>query len=563
MRQQRPLNPGTLLSTLLILILTFSSAAEERHDYVEALHKTTFFLGAQRCGDTKSWIHEKCHTRDGETKGVDLSGGWHDCGDHIKFAQTNSFAAASMLQMYDRFSKGYHDRYSQAFSAPPKNNIPDILDEVKIFTDYLLKAIQNGTVYYQVGFSGDHNSFAEPAWQSENMSTANGGEPRPVYSVTAGASNYCGSAAATLALMAMNYEKYDAKYADSCLKKAKEYYSVGATNSYSQADAENQFYKNPGEWQDDMAMGAISLYRATEDKKYLTDAENYYSWGQFMPTYTVLSYTNIGPLVAYELYKETQKQLYLTHLTTEYHEMTGKTTNCSYAHFNDWGSLKYTTAAAQVAFLYHDLTNDPAAYDFGKMNIDFSLGTHIDLGGSAPENFSFVIGYNELGGGSPQSPQHAAAFGKEDNAWMEFTKEKNNPGSITYAHELTGALVGGPTSACAGYEDNIDNFRSNEVCTYYNAHIIGALAYIVIEEGLAPIIKTKANLSHIGTHSKSIALKSYTVPGRAGKKRSIRVYSVQGKLLGATTAVSGTQLNILQHFSLSEGAYFVKTAEIR
>lgn len=562
MLQRGPLNPTTLISTLLLILFTNTTFALE-HDYLDALHKTTFYLGAQRCGDTKSWMHDACHTRDGETKGVDLSGGWHDCGDHIKFAQTNSFASASMLHMYNHFPWGYPDNYSQDYSLPPANGVPDILDEVKIFTDYLIKAIKDGTVYYQVGNSADHNSFADPAWQSENLDVSMGGEPRPVYTVTSGASNYCGSAAATLALMYMSYKKFDAKYADTCLQKAKEYYEVGATNPNAKTDAENQFYKVVGDWQDDMALGAISLYRATKTQQYLTDAENYYSWGEFMPTYNVLSYTNVGPLVAYDLYKETKKQLYKDHLATEYWEMSGKSTWCNYAHFSDWGSLKYTSASAQAAFLYHDLTNDPAVYEFGKMNIDFILGSHGDLGGDAPENFSFIIGYNALRGGYPHSPQHASAFGKEDNAWAEFTKESNNPGSVPYRKELTGALVGGPTAICSGYEDRINNYRSNEVCTYYNAHIIGALAYIGLEEGLTSISSSKKSVKTTTIQSNAIALKSFIVPGKVGQKRTVEVYSIQGKRLGATTAVVGAELNINKLFSLSDGAYFVKTKEIK
>lgn len=561
MLQRRPLTPA-LIPALLILLLSTSGFALE-HDYLGALHKTTFFLGAQRCGDTKSWMHDACHTRDGETKGVDLSGGWHDCGDHIKFAQTNSFAAASMLHMYNHFPWGYLDNYSQEFSAPPANGIPDILDEVKIFTDYLIKAIKDGTVYYQVGYSGDHSSFSDPAWQSKNLDVNKGGEPRPVYSVTAGASNYCGSAAATLALMYLSYKKFDADYAAICLQKAKEYYAVGAQEATAITDAENQFYKTVGKWEDDMAFGAVSLYRATKKQEYLTEAEQYYSWGKIMPTYNVLSYTNVGPLVAYDLYKETLKNFYKQDLAFELSEMKEKQTWCNYAHFNDWGSLKYTSASAQSAFLYHDLTNDPTAYEFGKMNVDFILGSHDGLGGDAPKNFSFVIGYNKLRGGYPQSPQHASAFGKESNAWAEFSKEKNNPGSVSYKKELTGALVGGPTGVCTGYDDNISNYKSNEVCTYYNAHIIGALAYIGLEEGLTSVISSKKNVSAPTIQSHGIALKRFTVPGKIGQQRSVEVYSIQGKLLGSTTTVVGTELNINQLFSLSDGAYFVKTKEVK
>ena len=68
-------------------------------DYREAINMGLKFFGGQRCGDTHNWmLHENnevskkyCHMKDGQGKvngggngNYDLTGGWHDCGDHIK-----------------------------------------------------------------------------------------------------------------------------------------------------------------------------------------------------------------------------------------------------------------------------------------------------------------------------------------------------------------------------------------------------------------------------------------------------------------------------------------------
>ena len=87
---------------IMLLVISAVTLVFSQHNYREALHKTTYYYGAQRCGDTKSWIHEACHTRDGERDGIDLTGGWHDCGDHVKFGQTNGYAAALMLHSFFR-----------------------------------------------------------------------------------------------------------------------------------------------------------------------------------------------------------------------------------------------------------------------------------------------------------------------------------------------------------------------------------------------------------------------------------------------------------------------------
>lgn len=551
---------GRFTAFSLLVVLSVHHILAQDHDYSDALHLTTYFLGAQRCGDNDSWIHDACHTRDGEQDGVDLEGGWHDCGDHIKFGQTNSFTSACLLQMYDRFPIGYDDRYSQAFSAPPANGIPDILDEVKIFTDYLMKALTGGKVFYQVGTKAtDYKTFAEASWQSTNLSASNGGDPRKAYFKTSGASNFCGSAAATLALMAMNYEEYDSAYAVQCLAKAIEYYDMGNTSPQAVQDVDENKSYNEGMWMDDMALGGVCLYRATGDSDYLSEAEYYYETGRVMPR-AYIDWGNIGPVVAYELYKETEKKEYKDDLADAFWTGEEYMRWCGYAHFMDWGSLKYSTAAAQVAFYYHDISGDAGAYAFGKANVDFVLGSHDNLEGDAPANFSFIIGYDKLGGGSPKYPHHASAFGKTSNSWTYFSEESDKPGSVPFAHELKGALVGGPGSPCGDYVDKISDYRSNEVCTYYNAHIVGDLAYIKKVEGITPItIKPAGAIKGIGNYTISkINGTGITLPSGLSDNSVVNVFNLQGKLISAIKTEGRRKIDLSEINNISKGAYIVK-----
>jgi len=147
-------------------------------------------------------------------------------------------------------------------------------------------------------------------------------------------------------------------------------------------------------------------------------------------------------------------------------------------HFADWGSLNYASNEAYLALKYYKITNNTEALIFGKSNIDFILGTHENTDNTIPENFSFVIGYNELNGSFPQYPQHAGAFGYGADAWDMFTQEEQNPGTVPYQHQISGALVGGPKTPCGEYIDNIGDYVSNEVCIYYNAGLINSLGLI-------------------------------------------------------------------------------------
>jgi len=90
-------------------------AAFTGKDYREAGWLTLRFFGAQRCGNTGNWAlvghdpakgGEVCHTHDGDTVGHDLTGGWHDCGDHWKVCFTQGFAAYTLLKHTMFFPRG-------------------------------------------------------------------------------------------------------------------------------------------------------------------------------------------------------------------------------------------------------------------------------------------------------------------------------------------------------------------------------------------------------------------------------------------------------------------------
>lgn len=264
---------------LLIITVFFSTNIFSAHDYREALYLSTYFYGAQRCGNTQSWCHGACHVKDGQAQGIDLTGGWHDCGDHILFGQTAPYSAALLLEGYLAFSSSYEDRYSQEYSAPPANGIPDVLDEVKIMTDWLIKACQGTTrFYYQKGHSADHMHMSEPRDQSLTYNVGEGGEKdgsRNVYSVTQGGANVAGCAAAALALMAIAYQNYDANYATICFNSAKNYITI-AERALGTVGGQTCCY-GAANYSDDMAWGCISIYRASvargaPENTYLTKA---------------------------------------------------------------------------------------------------------------------------------------------------------------------------------------------------------------------------------------------------------------------------------------------------
>lgn len=510
----------TIFISIAAIILS-SPLLFAAHDYANALYLATYFYGAQRCGNTSSWIHAACHTKDGstETGAPDLTGGWHDCGDHVSFGQTGPYAAGVLITGYLLYPASYADSYSQAYSAAPGNGIPDVLDEVKIETDFLIKCItSSGRFYYQKGNGDyDHKHMCEPAYYSTNYTVSEGGESdggRPMYYVTSGGSNVAGDAAAALALMAVAYAPYDSTYADTCFAKAKAVFAIGDTNPGTVAGGS---YYSAANYQDDMAWGAICIYRASKyrgatDSAYLTKAQTYIAGAQGAGSWP-LCYDHTEFLAHYELYKQTASSTDLTWMQSDMAYYKNQMTTCgigSYAHVTSWGSLRYAANMAFAAILLNSISADSTVYAFAKNNIDFILGTHGDIAGSpnCPQGRSFLIGYTNPDYptlGSVKHPHHRAAFGKTSTADTDWQTEDSSPGSIAYKYVLKGGLVGGPQAACGTYNDRINDYTSNEVGVDYNAGLVGALAGIIhtVNPATATVTPT-INLSMTRTSTPTI-----------------------------------------------------------
>ena len=101
---------------------------------------------------------------------VDLSGGWFDCGDHVKFGQTEFYSAYTVLKGFAVWPAGYDDYYSYDYSGYRKeqkfswedaqgtpNGIPDVLDEVKYVCEFFIKCTPNTSTFYSQMGVGDND----------------------------------------------------------------------------------------------------------------------------------------------------------------------------------------------------------------------------------------------------------------------------------------------------------------------------------------------------------------------------------------------------------------------
>ncbi len=124
----------------------------------EALQKAIFFYDAQRSGplpanNRVAWRGPSGLT-DGADHNVDLTGGWYDAGDHVKFglpmASSATLLAWSLIE----------NRSAYSSSA----QLPFALDNLKWATDYFVKAhTAPNELWGQVGQGGVDHSWWGPA----------------------------------------------------------------------------------------------------------------------------------------------------------------------------------------------------------------------------------------------------------------------------------------------------------------------------------------------------------------------------------------------------------------
>jgi hypothetical protein len=444
-----------------------------RFNYAEALQKSLFFYEAQRSGDLPSnnsvnWRGDS-GMQDGADVGVDLTGGYYDAGDHVKFA----LPMASSMTLLSWGLVQYPSAYANS------GQLARMRDAIRWGTDWLMKANPEPNVFYaQVGRGDlDHSAWAAP----ELMKMA-----RPAYRLdpTRPGSDAAGEAAAALASAAIAFKDADPTYATRLLNHAKDLFRFADTyrGKYSDSipDAAN-YYNSFSGFNDELVWSAAWLYRATGERAYLDKAEAIYaqnfagqtmtwthSWDDKRYGASIL----LAGLTGKDVYKRDAER-YLDYWTVG---INGGSTRISYttgglAFLNNWGSLRYSSTTAFMALLYSDTVRDYSGryQNFARSQIDYILGNN-------PRNSSYMVGF---GNNSPLNPHHRGASGVWDGNVSNPTPNR---------HTLYGALVGGPETANDfNYQDVRNNYISNEVALDYNAGFTGALARLYSQFGGTPL----------------------------------------------------------------------------
>ncbi|SNT50881.1 processive endocellulase [Streptosporangium subroseum] len=475
---KRSLTVLALLAPLALAVVPApaAQAAAPAFSYGEALQKSIWFYEAQQSGDLPSWNRVGWRgdsaLDDGKDVGLDLTGGWYDAGDHVKFGLPMA-ASATMLAWG---AVEYRDAYASS------GQLTHLLNNLKFVNDYFIKAHPSPNVLYgQVGNGGTDHAWWGPAEAMQMQ--------RPAYKIDAscGGSDLAGETAAAMAASSIVFRPTSPSYADTLVAHAKQLYTFADTvrKKYSDCITDaSGYYQSWSGFNDELVWGAIWLHRATQDASYLAKAEAYYDNLGTEPQSTTKSYKwtiawddkSYGAYVL--LNKLTGKQKYLDDANRWLDFWTvgvnGQRVTYSpggQAVLDRWGSLRYAANTAFVALVHSDTITEAARktryHDFALRQINYALGDN-------PRSSSYMIGF---GANPPKSPHHRTAHGS-------WTDQLTSP--VASRHTLYGALVGGPPDPNDAYTDKRDDYVMNEVATDYNAGFTSALARLYREYGGAP-----------------------------------------------------------------------------
>ena len=426
------------------------------YNYGEALQKSILFYELQRSGKLPE--NTRCNWRgdsaltDGADNNLDLTGGWYDAGDNVKFNLPMAYSASVLGWSVIEDRKAYEE----------SGQLEYMLGDIKWVTDYLIKCHPEDEVfYYQVGDGNADHSW----WGPCEVMTMN----RPSYKVTRDnpGSAVVGEAAAALAIASVVFKDTDKDYSKLCLDHAKSLYAFAdSTRSDSGYTAANGFYNSWSGFYDELSWAGCWLYIVTDDSKYLDNAKSCFTkaghdfdWALCWDDVHIGAALMLAKITGEKTYKEeVQKHLDFWSCGTS----DGKKITYSpkgLAWLDQWGSLRYATTTAFVATVYSRWDGCPSDkasvyWDFAVSQANYALGS---------SGRSYVVGFGE---NPPSHPHHRTCQGS-------YCDNMNEPSE--FRHTLYGALVGGP-DASDSYTDTVTDYCKNEVACDYNAGFTGLLA---------------------------------------------------------------------------------------
>ncbi|TCD66956.1 hypothetical protein EIP91_000734 [Steccherinum ochraceum] len=469
-----------------------------------SLGNALWFYEAQRSGNLPStnrvsWRNNSA-SNDGQDVSLDLSGGYYDAGDYIKYTYPMSFSLMSVCWGAMNFGQGYEASNQTAY----------LDDMLRWGLDWLVKAHPSpNTLFVQVGDADLDNAY----WGGdEGIPT-----PRPSYQINAtqpgtdaaaqasAAFSACSALYAnrTLSASSKAVSLGNASYASTLLTHAQQLYTF-ATNTTQQTyqkavPSVGQAYASSG-YEDELALAGLFLALAgNSSDAYAQAADSYsqshladqvvkegdeqvFNWDSKAPGVAVLgaqlskAYPSLATSANSDVNWTQDAQSYMNIVSTG--RGRGQLTDGGLLYYpgdSDEASLNPALNAAVLATHFATSILSPSSLNytqlltFAQNQLDYVLGNN-------PMTMPYIVGMHP---NSPVNPHSAIATGAspEDIANIDTV-----PAQEQYV--LYGGVVGGPDK-----NDQFWDLRSDwvqgEVALDYNAPLLTLFAYAIANQTLA------------------------------------------------------------------------------
>ena len=454
---------------LLIIICFFTNILSKSQDYARHIELSLLFYECQRSGPLPKtnrifWRHDSMVDA-GSDVDLDLTGGYYDAGDNVKF----NFPQAASITLLAWSGIDFKDGYKKA------NQFEILLDTIKWATDYFIRGHpEKDVLYVQVGDGiKDHSFWYPPEYIDYEY---------PSYKIdsTKPGSEVAAETAASLAATSILFKEADSSYSELCLKHAIEIYDFADTyrGDYTQSvPGVVSFYASYSGYMDELAWGALWLYRATGEEQYyekykkIADVK-YDSWDpkKFSGATGPISWDDKRPGCYILAAMITEEESRLKEAYDYCDEVLKQPTTPGGLWYDDglsiWASNRYAANAASMVAMFANFLGESDEkrknyINFVKSQIDYILGDN-------PAKVNYVVGAED---NSPKSVHHRGASGVYDSSDKGAKPDFN-------IYTLYGALAGGPGKDDK-YIDDRSNYQMNEVALDYNAAFTMCLASLV------------------------------------------------------------------------------------
>jgi endoglucanase len=495
-----PLQPEALdpVTHDTVATIDFSSVTQPGTYFLQQgkLRSVTFMIGTdiyqqplitllrsyylQRCGikidDPVTGIsHPPCHLKDAAIaredqynaagKLLSTMGSWHDTGAYNKYVATSTVTIARLLSLYEKYPDLFPD--NQLNIPESGNNISDLLDEMKVGLDWLLKMQRpDGAVY---------RKLAGTTWP-EGLAPHEDTQPRYIYGIS---TPETAKFAAVMAIANRIYQ-FDFELATKYLTAAElawEYLQQQTTmkidwiegddtgsDKYLASDYDREASLRTDI--DDRLWAAAELYITTGN----SDFANYFADHLQDIDYTLFEWKNPAPLGLINYLQQDRQptsEKLIAQIKTKILQradlILGKVNQNIYrlsTYRFIWGSNKMAAEEGITLVYAYQLTKNPDYLTAAIDQLDFLLGrNHFN------QTFITNIGTNSV-----------------ENLSNLYTRAKNI--------RIPGLVVGGPNGDAQdgiavrhrgqlSYVDDERSYTTNENAIDYNASVIGLIINLI------------------------------------------------------------------------------------